>query len=230
MVPSASRMPARYISASASMMPEPQMPVTPVAAVASANPSSSDQRSQPMTLTLASSVSAVDADPLDGAGAARWPAVDLRALEGRARGRGRGQQALPVAEHDLGIGADVDDQHRFVRAVRRFGEHDARRVGPHVARDAGQHVDPATGVDVEVDVACLQVEPVRPREREGGAAQLGRIDAEQQVVHDRVADEGGVQNVARSMPASSATAPISAFTAPRTASVSSASPPGFIMT
>ncbi len=50
MVPSAARMPFRYISASASMMPEPQMPVTPVRRVASAKLSSFDQRSQPMTL------------------------------------------------------------------------------------------------------------------------------------------------------------------------------------
>ena len=43
-------MPARYISAITSMMPEPQMPVTPVAPVASAKPGSSDHRSQPITL------------------------------------------------------------------------------------------------------------------------------------------------------------------------------------
>ena len=57
------------------MMPEPQMPVTPVAAVASAKPSSSDQSSQPITLTLASSVSGSMRTRSIAPGAARWPAV-----------------------------------------------------------------------------------------------------------------------------------------------------------
>ena len=62
--------------------------------------------------------------------------------------------------------------------------------------DAGQHVDPPAGVDVERDVARAQAEPAGAGQREGGAAQLGRIDAEQQVVHDRIADEGRVEDVA----------------------------------
>src|SRR3546814_1098657 len=47
-----------------------------------------------------------------------------------------------------------------------------------------------------------QVELARPQrdagiggQREGRAAQLRRVDAEQQVVHDRVADEGGVEDL-----------------------------------
>jgi|SoiMetStandDraft_5_1073268.scaffolds.fasta_scaffold573761_1 hypothetical protein len=43
-------MPLRYISAMISMIPEPQIPVTPVAATASSNPGSFDHSSQPMTL------------------------------------------------------------------------------------------------------------------------------------------------------------------------------------
>ena len=50
MTPSAVTMPARNSSAIASMMPEPQMPVTPVAATAASKPGSSDQRSEPITL------------------------------------------------------------------------------------------------------------------------------------------------------------------------------------
>jgi hypothetical protein len=41
MLPSASTTPARYISATRSMMPDPQTPVTPVAATAAANPGAS---------------------------------------------------------------------------------------------------------------------------------------------------------------------------------------------
>ena len=139
---------------------------------------------------------AVDAHPLDRARGRTLAGLDLRAFEGGAGRRGRGQQPRAVAEHDLGIGADIDDQHRLVRPVRGFGKDHARRIGADVARDAGQDVDARTRIDVEVDVARRQGKPAGGREREGRAAQLGRVDAEQQMVHDRVADEGRVENVA----------------------------------
>ena len=50
MIPSAVSRPAKYISAMASTMPLPQMPVTPVPAVAAAKPGASDQSGQPITL------------------------------------------------------------------------------------------------------------------------------------------------------------------------------------
>jgi len=55
------------------MMPEPQMPVTPVAAVASAKPGSSDHRSQPITLSRGSSVSGSMRTRSMAPGAARCP-------------------------------------------------------------------------------------------------------------------------------------------------------------
>ena len=65
--------PARYISAIASMIPEPQTPVTPSDAVASAKPGSSDQRSEPITLKRGSSVSRSIRTRSIAPGAARWP-------------------------------------------------------------------------------------------------------------------------------------------------------------
>jgi hypothetical protein len=61
------------ISATASMMPEPQMPVTPVSFVASAKPGSVDQRSEPMTLKRGSFVSGSISTRSMAPGAARWP-------------------------------------------------------------------------------------------------------------------------------------------------------------
>ena len=55
------------------MMPEPQMPVTPVAAVAAAKPASSDHRSQPITLTRGSRVAGSMRTRSMAPGAARWP-------------------------------------------------------------------------------------------------------------------------------------------------------------
>ena len=54
--PSRSITPARYISATTSMMPDPHTPVTPVAATPAANPGSSDHTSHPITLSRGSSV------------------------------------------------------------------------------------------------------------------------------------------------------------------------------
>ena len=69
-----------------------------------------------MTLKRGSSVCGIDAHALDGAGRGALAAGDLRALEGRA-GRARaGEQPLAVAEHDLGVGADVDEQRDLVVA------------------------------------------------------------------------------------------------------------------
>ena len=55
------------------MIPEPQMPVTPVAAVAAAKPGSSDQSSQPITLNRGSSVAGSMRTRSIAPGAARWP-------------------------------------------------------------------------------------------------------------------------------------------------------------
>ncbi len=68
--------PARYISAITSMMPEPQIPVTPVAAVAEAKPGSFDQRSQPITCARLERLP-IDAHALDRARRGALAAADL---------------------------------------------------------------------------------------------------------------------------------------------------------
>ena len=106
-----------------------------------------------MTLKRGSSVSRIDAHPLDGAGRGALAAGDLRALEGRARRRGGGEQPVAVAQHDLGIGADIDDQRHLVGLVRRLGQDDAGGIGADMAGDAGQHEDPGIGMDAQIDLA-----------------------------------------------------------------------------
>ena len=41
-------------------------------------------------------------------GAARWPQEICAPFEGRAGGRGTGEQPRALTENDLGIGADID--------------------------------------------------------------------------------------------------------------------------
>jgi hypothetical protein len=77
MTPSAVTIPERYSSATTSMIPEPQIPVTPIpaAASASAKPGSSDQTSTPMTRNRGSMVSRSIRTRSMAPGAARWPAL-----------------------------------------------------------------------------------------------------------------------------------------------------------
>ena len=97
--------------------------------------------------------------------------------------------------------------------------------------DAGQHIDKGAGRDFEAEVARPRFEPAVDRQRERRAAQLGRVEAKNEMMHDRIADQRHFQDFARARPPQLAAAsPISASIASRTARVSSSSPPGFIMT
>ena len=137
--------PARYISPITSMIPEPHTPLIVRSSVAAANPGSSLHRSQPMTLKRGASVVAVDADALDGTGRGALAARDLCTFERRA-GRARcGELLLGAAEHDLGVGADVDQQLPFLAAVRAFGQHCRGGVGADVAGDARTDEGPCCG-------------------------------------------------------------------------------------
>ena len=196
MVPSASMTPARNSSATTSMMPEPQMPVMPTSGSDSAKPGSSLHRSEPMTLQPRFERVAVDAHPLDRAGRGPLAARDLRALERRAGRARRRREPVAVAEHDLGVGADVDQQHDLVAAVRA-----RRRASPPAVSAPtwpamhGRMCSVASGQAMPMSVG-LAVDGQVGGERERRAAERRRVDAEDEVVHDRVADEHDVGDLA----------------------------------
>ena len=123
------------------------------------------------------------------------PARDLRALERRPRGARGGEQAFAVAEHDLGVRPDVDQEAHLVGEVRRLGEHDAGGVRADVAGDARQHVRARSRVHGEAELARGQSQGLVDREGERRAAERRRVDPEQEVVHDRVADERDLEHV-----------------------------------
>ena len=58
-----------------------------------------------------------------------------------------------------------------------------------MAGDAGERVDEGAGRDVEADIARRGVEAASMVEREGCDAELGRVEAEREMMHDRVADK-----------------------------------------
>ena len=112
----------------------------------------------------------------------------------------------------------------------RLGEGDGGGVGADVAGDAGQDVDAGVLVQAELDLLGPEVQRVGGGEREGGLAELGRVDAEDEVVHDRVADDHRLEDQPRGRcrprPPPGRRASLSAA---RTARVISAAPPGFII-
>ena len=94
-LPAASIQPVRNRSASKSIMPEPQMPRGLDVA---------DGRIR------ASAGGGIDRDLLDGADGGAHAAFDAAALERRAGRAGTGHEEIAVADHDLAVGADVDEE------------------------------------------------------------------------------------------------------------------------
>ena len=175
------------------MMPDPHTPVT----VDASNPVSSDQRSSPITREARLERLLVDPDALDRARRRALTAADLRALERRAGRARRGEQPVAVAEHDLGVRPDVDDQVHGLLLVRRLGQDHPGRVGADVSGDARQQVHARARVDVQIDVGRPAVDGAVRGQRERRAAELRRIDPQEQVMHDRVADDRERQDVGR---------------------------------
>ena len=64
-----------------------------------------------------------------------------------------------------------------------------------MAGNAGQHVNARVAVDGEVNLHRPQRDGPVGGQRKGCAAQLHRVNAQQQVVHDGVAHKSGFQNV-----------------------------------
>ena len=106
------------------MIPEPQMPVTPVpaASTASAKSGASDQASTPMTRNRGSSVARSMRTRSMAPGAARWPELIWAPSNAGPVGLLARQQPVAVAEDDLGVRADVDDQRHRLGLVRLLGQ------------------------------------------------------------------------------------------------------------
>jgi hypothetical protein len=170
------------------MMPDPQMPVTPVAAVAAQSPDH-PTRGRPDHAEARLFGDGVNFHPFDRARCRALTAGNLRAFKGRAGRAGTGQDPRPVAQKDLGIGADVDDQHHVLRLAGFFGQRHRRRISADMARDARQDIDPRAWVQRrKINLARIDGQAVRRGKGKGGLAQFHRIDPKEQVVHHRVAD------------------------------------------
>ena len=139
----------------------------------------------------------IDAHPLDRARAGAHPGADLRAFERRARGgRRRGDAAL-MAQHDLGIGTDVNQQDRAAFHCIELREIRPRGIGTDMSADKRQKGDPRTVGDTEVEAPGRRFEPILDGQGERRLAQFHRRDPQEQVMHDRIADHDQLQDLVR---------------------------------
>ena len=139
----------------------------------------------------------VDPYPFYGAGRSTLAGADLGAFKGRSGRTGAGQQPLVVAEHDFRIGTDVHQQADRPAPVGLLAKHHPSGIGADMTGDTGQQIGYGAWIDLKAKVSGRQVDRLLHRQREGRPAQLHRADAEQQMMHDRVAHERQAKDVLR---------------------------------
>ena len=66
-----------------------------------------------------------------------------------------------------------------------------------MARNTRDNVDACAFIHLQIDLGCPGMHRAGNSKCEGRAAEFRRIDAEEQVMHDRVADKYAVENVLR---------------------------------
>ena len=137
-------------------------------------------------------------DTLDRALGSAHPAPDGRALECWPGGRCGGQQPVPVAEHDLAVGADVDEQPGPGVPVHARGEQPGCDVAAHVGAERGEHERPRPRMNRDCQVGGEHFRQLPGRHDEGGNPERLGVDAQSDVRHRRVpgnCDLGDVRRV-----------------------------------
>ena len=140
---------------------------------------------------------AVDPDLLDGPGGGAHPGDDAGALEGGPRRAGAGDQPILVAQHDLAVGAHVDEQGDGLLLGHARAQHAGRDIGAHIGAHAGEAIDGGLGVQVQAQGPSAQ----RRRLVDGGniglQADILRVQPQEEMDHRRVARHGRQDQILR---------------------------------
>ena len=129
-------------------------------------------------------------------GAARWPQLICAPSKAGPVGLEQASRRCRLPSTISALVPTSTSSVSFVAQVRALGQDHAGGIRADVAGDAGQGVDAGARMQRRGRARGAQFE----REGLGGerkrcAAELHRIDAEHQVVHDRVADDGHLEDV-----------------------------------
>ena len=102
-----------------------------------------------------------------------------------------------MAQHDLGIGADIDQQHRAPGHHVQLAEVSTSGIRADMPADQRQHRNPRGFGNAQVEAPGRSFKPVLDRQCEGRLPQLDRINPQEQVMHDRVADQHDLKDLVR---------------------------------
>ena len=140
--------------------------------------------------------SSADPHAIDGAAGGPHAARDGAAFESRpCRGRA-GHQEIPVAEHHLPVGADVQQQGDFLRLVHSGSQNSRGDVAADVASGHGEGVQDAARVDPQPDLGRTERRRAgRRRHKRRDPDQIG-FQSQQEVQHGRIAGSHHARDIA----------------------------------
>jgi len=137
--------------------------------------------------------------PVDGHGLYRavggpHTAGNVAALKGGACGAGAGHHEVPVAEHDLAVGAQIDEQGELVLVPDAAGQRTGGDITAHIGADIGCQHHLGVRVGHKADIPGLQAVPVEERRNVRLHADRIGVHAQQQVVHGGVGGHAAPQD------------------------------------
>ncbi len=138
-----------------------------------------------------------DLHALDRAVGGAHPAADLRGLERGAGGRGGGDDAVLVAERDLRVRPDVDEQPQPAVAGQPGGEHPGDDVAADVGAERREREGRRARVDGHAEVGRGERRRVVRGDHERRHRERLGVDPERELRHRHVAAERDLVDLAR---------------------------------
>ena len=139
----------------------------------------------------------VDGDRLDRSRCGAHAVADGRGLEGGPGWCSRGHEALAVADHDLAVGADVDEQAQSLVTVHPGRQGARDDVAADVGAEGGEDDRTRMRVQCHTEVDGLEAGVVAAGQDERRDAERLGVDAEEELHHRRVAGDGDLVDVGR---------------------------------
>ena len=149
----------------------------------------------PITASVDPAVAQLHA--LDRAVGRAHAAADLRRLEGRAGGRRGGDHAVLVAQRDLRVRADVDEQPQALVARQPRGEDPRDDVAADVGAERREREGGRARVHGDAEVGGLQRRRLVRGDDERRHGERLRVDAERELRHRHVAAQRDLVDLAR---------------------------------
>jgi hypothetical protein len=125
----------------------------------------------------------------DGARDGAHAHADASSFERRSRRGGGTQHALAIADDDFPVGAEIDENKRPFALVHLRSQNAAQDVATDEAAEIRQEANARLVVETPTELLCAKAPRFGCRCFERSVRQRPEIDAAEEVVHDRVADE-----------------------------------------